>query len=166
MLAILENDIYNLYDDNNSLVGKIKRKSKENFNEIEIIIGESNYKIVRKKWTMKVLEADKIIYNLKMNSFFGNIDILETKQKIKGVLGFKWGTQLVDKENRTQLKIRNEDQFINNEKYIIEVSNDKTNVIYILLALYGHLYGSNMKLKVVFFVIIITAVTASGLFTQ
>lgn len=166
MLAILENGIYNLYDENNVLLGKIKRKSKGNFNEIEIIIGERNYKIVRKKWIMKVLDADKIIYNLKMDSFFGNIDILETKQKIKGVFGFKWGTQLVDKENQTLLKIRNKNPFINNDEYIIEISNDKTNIIDVLLALYGHLYGSNMKLKALLLAVIITVITTSGLFTQ
>jgi len=165
MLAKLENDTYNLYNDNNVLIGKIKIKSKSNFKESEIIIGKKNYKIVREKWMFQILVEDKIVYNLKTNSFFGNIELLETKQKIKGVTSLKWGTKLVDEENNILLKIRNENQFINNEKYVIEISNNKVRDFDILLALFGHLYGSSMKQKAVI-ISIIAGIVTIGILTQ
>jgi len=166
MLAKLENDTYNLYEDNNVLIGKIKTKSKSNFKESEIIIGEKNYKIVREKRLFQILEDDKIVYNLKTNYFFGSIELLETKQKIKGVLSSKWGTKLVDKENNTLLKIRNENQFINNEKYVIEISNNKVKDFDVLLTLFGHLYGSSMKQKAVIFSTIAAVIVASRILAQ
>jgi hypothetical protein len=84
-----------------------------------------------------------------MNSFSGNIEILETGHKITGVFGLKWGTKMVDKENYTLLKIRNENQIVNTNKYEIEISNKKVTDLEILTTLYGHIYGSNMKLKAV-----------------
>jgi hypothetical protein len=60
-------------------------------------------------------------------------------------MGHKWGTKMVDKENNTLLKIRNKNQFINTNKYEIEISNGKATDLDVLLTLYGHLYGSNMK---------------------
>jgi hypothetical protein len=86
---------------------------------------------------------------LKTNSFSGNTEILETGHKIRGVSGLKWGTKMMDKENNTLLKIRNENQFINTNKYEIEISNEEVTDLDILTTLYGHLYGSNMKLKAV-----------------
>lgn len=157
MLAILENNTYSLYDNNNVMLGEIKKESKNNFNECEIIIGEKSYKIVREKWAAKVFEGTEVVYNLKINSFLGSAEILETNKKIKGVWGLKWGTQLVDKENKTQLKIRHEDQISDTGKYVIEVSNDKTPVIDVLLALYGHLYGSKTKQIAVFITTIVIA---------
>jgi len=62
---------------------------------------------------------------LKTNSFSGNTEILETGHKITGVSGLKWGTKMMDKENNTLLKIRNENQFINTNKYEIEISNEE-----------------------------------------
>ena len=90
-----------------------------------------------------------------MNSFSGNTTILETSHKITGVLGFKWGSKMMDKEGNTLVKIRNENQFINKGKYEIEVSSDKVADLDILLTLYGHVQGSRMKLLVVIMGVIV-----------
>jgi hypothetical protein len=145
MIAKLENDIINVYDEKNILIGGIKTQS--NFKNSEIKIGEKKIHLSRNKWETEILEGGKVLYNLKTNSFSGNTEILETEHKITGVFGLKWGTKLTDKENNTLVKIRNENQFINNNKYEIEISNGKVTDLDILMTLYGHLYGSNMKLK-------------------
>jgi hypothetical protein len=98
-----------------------------------------------------------------MNSFSGNTKILETGNKITGVFGLKWGTKMIDKENNTLLKIKNENQFINTNKYEIEISNDKVSDLEILISLYGHLYGSNMKLKAVIIAVISVGIISSGI---
>ena len=147
MIAKLENDILNVYNEKNILIGGIKTQS--NFKNTEIKIGENEYEISRDKWNTEISEKGKVIYNLKMNSFSGNVEILETGHKITGVFGLKWGTKMVDKENNILLKIRNENQIINTNKYEIEISNKKVTNLEILTTLYGHLYGSNMKLKAV-----------------
>ena len=147
MIAKLENDILNVYNEKNILIGGIKTQS--NFKNTEIKIGENEYEISRDKWKTEISEKGKVIYNLKMNSFSGNVEILETGHKITGVFGLKWGTKMVDKENNILLKIRNENQIINTNKYEIEISNKKVTNLEILTTLYGHLYGSNMKLKAV-----------------
>jgi len=165
MIARLENDNYNIYKENDLLIGAIKTQS--NFKNAEIKVGEKTFKLTRDKWTTKVLEEDKLVYHLKTNSFSGNTKVLETEQKITGVTGFKWGTKMVDKENNTLLKIRNENQFINKNKYVIEISNEKATDFDILLTLYGHLYGSSMKLKAVIIgVIMIGIILISGILTQ
>ena len=147
MIAKLENDILNVYNEENILIGGIKTKS--NFKNTEIKIGENKYELSRNKWNTEIYENGKVIYNLKMNSFSGNTEILETGHKITGVLGLKWGTKMVDKENNTLLKIRNENQIVNTNKYEIEISKQKVTNLEIMTTLYGHLYGSNMKLKAV-----------------
>jgi len=147
MIAKLENDILKVYNEKNILIGGIKTQS--NFKNTEIKIGENKYELSRNKWNIDISENGKIIYNLKMNSFSGNTEILETGHKITGVFGLKWGTKMVDKENNTLLKIRNENQIVKTNKYEIEISNKKVTDLEILTTLYGHLYGSNMKLKAV-----------------
>ena len=147
MIAKLENDILKVYNEENILIGGIKTQS--NFKNTEIKIGENKYELSRNKWNTEISENGKIIYNLKMNSFSGNTEILETGHKITGVFGLKWGTKMVDKENNTLLKIRNENQIVKTNKYEIEISNKKVTDLEILTTLYGHLYGSNMKLKAV-----------------
>jgi hypothetical protein len=147
MIAKLENDILNVYNEENILIGGIETQS--NFKNTEIKIGEKKYELSRNKWNTEISENGKVIYNLKMNSFSGNTEILETGHKITGVFGLKWGTKMVDKENNTLLKIRNENQIVNTNKYEIEISNNKVTDLEILTTLYGHLYGSNMKLKTV-----------------
>ena len=147
MIAKLENDILNVYNEENILIGGIKTQS--NFKNTEIKIGENKYGLSRDKWNTEISENGKVIYNLKMNSFSGNTEILETGYKITGVFGLKWGTKMVDKENNTLLKIRNENQIVNTNKYEIEISNKKVTDLEILTTLYGHIYGSNMKLKTV-----------------
>ena len=93
----------------------------------------------------EISENEKVIYHLKTNSFSGNTKIQETENKIAGVFGLKWGTKMIDRENNILLKIRNENQFTNTNKYEIEISNDRVSDLEILTTLYGHLYGSNMK---------------------
>ncbi len=128
-------------------------KIQSNFKNTELKVGEKAFMLIRNKWTTEILEDDKIVYHLKTNSFSGKTKVIETEQNIKGVWGPKWGTQLVDKENKTLLKIRNKNQFRNNNKYVIELSNEKVTDFDILLTLYGHLYGSSMKQKAVIGVI-------------
>ena len=143
------------------MIGGIKTQS--NFKNTEIKIGENEYEISRDKWNTEISEKGKVIYNLKMNSFSGNAEILETGHKITGVFGLKWGTKMVDKENNILLKIRNENQIINTNKYEIEISNKKVTNLEILTTLYGHLYGSNMKLKAVIIGGVAVGIISSGI---
>ena len=145
MTAKLENGIVNVYDKNTVLIGGIKTQL--NFEQAEISIGENKFQLSRDKWETKISEKNKVIYHLKTDSFSGNTEILETGHKITGVFGLKWGTKLIDKENNTLVKIRNENALIDKNKYEIEISNEKVTYLDILTTLYGHLYGSNMKLK-------------------
>jgi hypothetical protein len=161
MIAKLENDTVKVYDENNNLIGGIKTQS--DFKNAEITIDGNKIKLSRNKWKTKVIENDNIIFNLKTNSFSGNTTILETEHKIAGVTGFKWGTKMVDKENNTLLKIRNENQFVNRNIYEIEISNEKTTDLDILLTLYGHLYGSKMKLKTVTIGVVAIGIISSGI---
>ena len=164
MIAKLENDTVNVYDANNNLIGKIKTQS--NFKNAEITIDGKKIELSRNKWKTKIIESGNVICNLETNSFSGNTTILETGQKIKGVTGFKWGTKMVDKENNTLLKIRNKNQFVNRNIYEIEISNEKTTELDILLTLYIHLFGSNMKLKALFIAILAIGIVSSGILIQ
>ena len=161
MIAKLENDILNVYNEENILIGGIETQS--NFKNTEIKIGEKKYELSRNKWNTEISENGKVIYNLKMNSFSGNTEILETGHKITGVFGLKWGTKMVDKENNTLLKIRNENQIVNTNKYEIEISNNKVTDLEILTTLYGHLYGSNMKLKAVIIGAVAVGIISTGI---
>ena len=161
MTAKLENDILNVYTDKNVLIGGIITKS--NFKKAEINIGENKFELSRSKWNTEISEKNKVIYHLKMNSFSGNTKILETGNKITGVFGLKWGTKMINKENNTLLKIKNGNQFINTNKYEIEISNDKVSDLEILISLYGHLYGSNRKLKAVIIGVISVGIISSGI---
>ena len=161
MIAILENDIINVYRDTNILIGGIKTLS--DFNSAEIEIGEKKFQISRNKWKTEILEDGKVLFNLKTNSFSGHTEIIETEYKISGVFGLKWGTKLTDKENNTLVKIRNENQFINTNRYDIETSNGNVTDLDLLLTLYGHLYGSNMKLKTVIVGGVVMALISIGI---
>ena len=153
MIAKLENDILNVYNEENILIGGIK--TQWNFKKTVIKIGGNKYELFRDKFNTEISENGKVIYKLKMNSFSGNTEILETGHRITGVFGLKWGTKMIDNENNTLIKIRNENQFINKNKYEIEISNDKVSELEILTTLYGHLYGSNMKQKAVIIGVIV-----------
>ena len=161
MKAKLENDVLNVYNEGNVLIGGIKIQS--NLANTEIKIGEKKFELTRNKWNTKISEKDKVVYNLKMNSFSGNTEILETGNKITGVFGLKWGTKMIDKQKNTLVKIRNENQFINKNKYEIEILNEKVTNLEILTTLYGHLYGSNMKLKAVIIGAVAVGIISSGI---
>jgi hypothetical protein len=161
MIAKLENDVLSVYNEENILIGGIKTQS--NFKNTEIKIGENKYELSRDKWNTEISKNGKVIYHLKMNSFSGNTEILETGHKITGVFGLKWGTKMIDNENNTLLKIRNENQFINKNKYEIEISNHEVSELEIFITLYGHLYGSNMKLKAVVIGAVIVGIISSGI---
>ena len=156
MFAKLENDIINVYNGNNKLVGGIKSQS--NFKNAEFVIGEKLYQLKRDKWTSKISENGNVKFNLKSNAFTGNTEILESEKKITGVFGLKWGTKMIDNEKNTLIKIRNESQFIDKKRYEIEISNNNVTDLEILTTLYGHLYGSNMKTQAV----IIGAIAGAG----
>lgn len=147
MFAKLENDIINVYDENNILVGGIKSQS--NFKNADIVIGEKIYQLKRDKWTAKISENGDVKLNLKTNSFTGNTEILENEKKITGVFGLKWGTKMIDNKKNTLIKIKNESQFIDKKRYEIEKSDNNVTDLEILTTLYGHLYGSNMKTQAV-----------------
>jgi hypothetical protein len=161
MKARLENNYINVYNDKNLLIGGIKAES--NFKNSEIKVGNRILKLYRNKWETEIVDQGEVIFHLKTNSFSGNTEILETGQKIKGVTGLKWGTKLIDEKNDTLVKIRNENKFINNNKYEIEISNEKAIDLDILLTLYGHLYGSNMKMKAVIGVAVVVGIISSGI---
>ncbi|MFD2892777.1 hypothetical protein ACFS5J_12215 [Flavobacterium chuncheonense] len=164
MTAKLENDIINVYNEKEVLIGGITIQ--KNFKNTEIKIGEKIYQLSRNGWETKIYDNEKVIYHLKTNSFSGATKIQETGYKITGVFGSKWGTKMADKENNTLLKIRNENQFLDKNQYEIEISNTKVTDLDILTTLYGHLYGSNMKLKVVIIGVVTasTVIMGSGIF--
>lgn len=161
MIARLENDSINVYNEKNVLIGGIKAQS--NFKNAEIKIGEKKFQLSRNKWEIKISEKDNIIYHMETNSFSGNTKIRETEHEITGVFGLKWGTKMIDKKNNTLVKIRNENQFINKNKYEIEVSNEKVTDLDVLTTLYGHLYGSNMKLMAVIIGVVAVGILSSGI---
>lgn len=161
MIARLENDSINVYNEKNVLIGGIKAQS--NFKNAEIKIGEKKLQLSRNKWEIEISEKDNIIYHLKTNSFSGNTKIRETAHEITGVFGLKWGTKMIDKKNNTLVKIRNENQFINKNRYEIEVSNEKVTDLDVLTTLYGHLYGSNMKLMAVIIGVVAVGILSSGI---
>ncbi|WP_157810940.1 hypothetical protein [Nonlabens sp. MB-3u-79] len=156
MLAKLEKDIINVYNEKDILIGGIKTQS--NYKNADIIIGESKYQLTRDKWNTKILENGDVKYNLKSNSFSGNTEVLETGRKITGVFGLKWGTKMIDNQKNILIKIRNESQFIDKKKYEIEISDNNVTDLEILMTLYGHLYGSNMKVQAV----VICAIAGTG----
>jgi len=147
MTAKFENGFYHLYDEKNRLIGKIKISTKSNYNESELIVEEKIYKIIREGWAFKIFENDKVVYNLKTNSFTGNITVFELNKKIKGVFSLRWGTQLVDEDNNTLLKIKHKNLFVDKGNYVIEVEDKNVSNFEILLSLFGHLYGSSLKTR-------------------
>lgn len=144
MIGKLQNDIITLYDQNNIWVGDITTES--NFKNAQISIGDKTYELSKNKRKIEVLEEGLVIAVLKFSLFFLSLEIIETGHKIKGVKGFKWGTKMEDRENNTLLKIRHKNLMIDENIYIIEISNEKTTYLEVLLTLYAHLYGSNLKL--------------------
>ena len=149
MLAKLEQDTVNVYDEHNKLIGGIKMQSKDK--TADITIGENLYQLKRDKSRVTLLENGDVKLNLKSSSFSGNTEIIENGKKITGVFGLKWGTKLVDRNQNTLIKIRNENQFVNTNSYIIQVSDSQVTDLDILTTLYGHLYGSNMKTQAAIF---------------
>lgn len=68
MTARLENDMINVYNERNVLIGGIKTQS--NFKNAEIKIEENKFKLSRNKGETEILVKDKVIYHLKTSSFF------------------------------------------------------------------------------------------------
>ena len=164
MKAKLENDTINVYDEKGVLISGIK--TQPNSKASEISIRERTLDLTRNNWDTKIVEDGKEIYNLKTHSFSGNTNILETGHKITGVFGFMWGTKMIDEEGNTLVKIPNKNQFINKNKYDIEVSSDKVSDLDILLTLYGHVQGSRMKLLVVLMGVIVGIVITKGILSS
>ena len=156
MIARLEDNFYNLYSDDQTLVGQIKTDA--NFIETEIIINDKVYKVKRNKSVSVVLENDKVKFNLSHKSSFGAIEISGSGHKIKGVSSYKGGTKLVDNQNKTLVKINNEDIIFDKQNYVIDVLDKKVDELEILLVLYAHLQGSASKNKLAFFVGVFIAV--------
>ncbi len=153
--ARLENDSINVYNEKNELIGGINTES--NFKNSEIKIGENKYLYSRKKWKTEISKNGKIISHLKTNSFSGNTEIMENNKKITGVWGIKWGTKMIDNKKNTLLKIRNENLFVNNNKYELEISDKSVSELDILTSLYFHLYGSKMKMRTLMMITIINS---------
>jgi hypothetical protein len=145
MIAKLENDIINVYDKNNALIGGIKTHS--HFKNGEIIIGDTAYRITRNKRKIEISDNNKVIYHLKIDPFWGSLKIKETGYNIKGVFSLKWGTKMVNKEGGVLVKIKNQNIFFNNNKYDIKLMSNNVSDLDILVALFGHLYGSHLKLN-------------------
>ena len=148
MIAKKENQHFVLYNKNNNIVGKISFK---NSIETEIITSkdEIKYNIIKHDWTFEVKNNNHLVCNMKINSFWGDINVIELNKKIKGVFSLKWGTQMVDENNKTLLKIKNESLLIDKQNFEIEICDDKVTDFEILLSLFGHIHGSNMKLYAV-----------------
>jgi hypothetical protein len=160
MTAKLENDIIKVYNEKEVLIGGVTIQT--NSKNTEIIIGEKIFQLSRNGWETKISDNEKVVYHLKTNSFSGATKIQETGYQITGVFGSKWGTKMVDKENNTLLKIRNKNQFLDKNQYEIEISNTKVTDLDILTTLYGHLYGSNMKLMGVIIGVVATSAVIMG----
>lgn len=145
MIAKKENGYFVLYDDEKSIIGKIKFLNNE---ELEITVNGENktYQVIKNKRNFEVKNQNELVCNLNINSFWGDINVIELNKRIKGVFGMKWGTQMVDENNKTLLKIRNESLLVDKGIYEIEISDSQITDFEILLSLFGHLYGSNMKL--------------------
>ena len=146
MRAELINNVYVVYNDDNSVLGKVIINLKPHFVKNEIVIGDDTFKIVIDGWVFNIFLNDQIVERMKTNSFTGSITVLELGRKIKGVFGFKWGTQMLDEKNNTLLKIGNESTLIDKGKYNIKIENENVSSFEILLSLFAHLYGSNMKM--------------------
>ena len=163
MKAILEDSIINVYNDENLCIGSIKSQS--NFEDAVMQTDTDRFELHRTRSGAKIINNENVTYTFKTGSFFGNSTILETQQKIKGVFGTNWATRLIDKDNNTLVKIKNENKFTDNNTYILEVSDENISSLSILFALYGHLYGSKMKLQTTIiaslaFLIIFIGITA------
>ena len=141
-----ENGIFNVYNQSTgNSIGKVKIDLKAPFIQSEIHIDDKKYLLTRNQWETTVSDGDEVIYQLKTNSISGNTEIQELNKKIKGVWGLKWGTQLTDETGKTLLRIRNEKKSVDNGNYIIKLEQENLNPLEILIALYGHLYGSSLK---------------------
>ncbi len=144
---MFENGTFNVYSPKGEIIGKIKIGPNADFIKSEIEINGKKYNVTRHKWETSISDGDNILYHLKTDPIWGIMVIEELNKKIKGVWGLKWGTQLIDENGKTLLKIRNENKFINNGNYVIKLENEILNPMDILISLYGHLYGSSMKQK-------------------
>ena len=145
--AIFGKGYFNIYDSQSKIIGKIKIDLKGNFKESEIIIENEKYQVIRDEWDTAILKNNEPLYHLKTNSFSGNTEIIELNKKIKGVWGLEWGTQLVDENGKTLLKIRNKKQLIHNGNYILKLEKEELTSLEILISFYGHLYGTFLKQK-------------------
>lgn len=155
--AKFENDSYHILDKDEVLIAEIKTNLKSRFKENEIVIGTETYKIVRERSSFIISKEAAVVFHLERGSFWKGMTIPETQQKIKGVKGTKWGTQLVDKEDNSLLKIRNENKFRDTKVYKIEIVDKEVQPFAIALTLFGHLYGSDRKSKLGFLIMIILA---------
>ncbi len=154
MIAQLEDNYYNLYNDNKFLSGTLLIVSKSGLEKDKISVGDKNFEVIREKRKLSIYENERLVYDLVINPFSGTILNLQTKQKIKGVFGLKWGTQLVDKNNQTLLKIRNESLLEDVGTYIIETSVAEVSELDILISLWAHLYGSKQKQRLTLILVI------------
>ena len=162
MFTKLENNIHTVYNNAGHPVGSIPYNY--NLKGAKIVVGKKKYTISCNKLTTEILAENTVILRLKMNSFSGNLKVLETKQKITGVFGFKWGTKMMDPEKNTLLKIRNKNIFLHNDTYLIKVLNAKTTDLDILLTLYGHLKGGASKEKITIGITILAVIVSEILF--
>lgn len=148
ILAKTEGSEVVIYNEKIQILGTIQTNIKPNFEENLMTVGNKTYNILRKGWTFTIYEGDKEVYHLRTNAFLGNITILEMEKKLRGVFSLKWGTQLVDENNNTILKIKNESLILNKGNYIIELGEFPVSEFEIALALFGHLYGCRLKTRV------------------
>ena len=88
MIAKKENEYFVLYNEENSIIGKIRFQNKE---EIEITVNEENitYQVIKNNWNFEVRNQNELVCNLKMNSFWGDINVIELNKRIKGVFSMK-----------------------------------------------------------------------------
>jgi len=68
MIARLENDMINVYNQKNVLIGGIETQS--NFKNAEIKIGEHKFQLSRNKWETEISENDKVIFSFENKFLF------------------------------------------------------------------------------------------------
>ncbi|MGB3590886.1 MAG: hypothetical protein WBA16_04305 [Nonlabens sp.] len=148
LTAIKHKDTINIVDQGNIHLGSLVETKKE-WAQVEIKLADQQYLLHRKGNTIKVLNKSKnVVQELKRNPWWGGISYSNEKKAIKGVLGYKWATQLVDHNETLAVKIKNESQW-NADKILIERSDPQTSDIDVALTLYGHLVGSKNKASLV-----------------
>ncbi len=126
------------YDEANTLIGFIEEETDKK--DIEFVIGKSRYKLIRKGSRRKELIADgKTERRFRFNGFLTHVFELESQRRYTGFYGFKHGSRMVDKENKTLIEVRNANTFLDTQKYMIDTDCSDASKLDVLLVTSSHI---------------------------